>query len=967
MSEDVVIGLVENAALLLSLGLIYDVFFRRERAHPPHLQKIGSGLVVGGIAVVLMLTPVRWEPGVIFDTRTILLGLTGLFFGTVPTLLAMAIAGVYRLSLGGGGAVMGVATIVSSGLAGLVWRHYRFRESKELSLAELYAFGVVVHATMILCMFLLPRELVQKTLGSLALPIIVIYPVGTALLGNLLVGRQRRYRVDEEVADGKAMFEGIFNAIPDAIVYADVDRNVVAINPGFTSVLGYTLDDLAGKPTALFYENREEYEKQGRFRFNLTATGNDLPYLCHYRRKDGAVFPGETLGTVIRNAGGSVLGYIAVIRDITDRKRAEEALRDAAMQWQSTFDATSDAICLLDADQKIVKCNKAMGVLAGIPADAMIGRHCWEVVHATTGPIPECPMQRMRQSQHREQMEVCLGDRWLQVTVDPYAGQGQAYAGAVHTMRDITEQKKVEESLQENQEKYRGLSEGAFEAIFISEKGQCLEQNKRAEEMFGYSTEEAVGRPGAEWIVPADRDRVTKNTMTGFELPYEAGGLRKDGSTFPALLRGRLMHFKDRAVQVTSMSDISERKQAEAAHASLEAQLRESQKMQAIGTLAGGIAHDFNNALATILGNVELARQDASTNPAALESLEEIRKASARTRDLVQQILSFSRKQPIERRPTALAPVVAESVRLLRASVPARLALDVDCADDVPAVLADASQIQQVLINLATNAMQAMQGGHGRIGIRLDTVTLDSALADARPALRALHALRPGCTVRLAVSDDGPGMDKTMQERIFEPFFTTKPLGVGTGLGLSVVHGIVRAHEGVIAVDSAPGKGATFTLYLPLAEIRTGVPETAMRGAAAAPPLSLSSGRHILYIDDDESLVFLVQRLLERRGFRVSGYVSQPEALAALRADPHRFDLVVTDYNMPGLSGLDVAREVRAIRADLPVAVASGFIDEELRAQAAGAGVRELIFKVDAAQDLCEAFARLAQTLGPEP
>jgi CheY-like chemotaxis protein len=298
----------------------------------------------------------------------------------------------------------------------------------------------------------------------------------------------------------------------------------------------------------------------------------------------------------------------------------------------------------------------------------------------------------------------------------------------------------------------------------------------------------------------------------------------------------------------------------------------------------------------------------------------------------------------------ALAPVIDEAVRLLRATLPARLVLEVQCDDAVPVVLADATQIQQVLINLATNAMQAMRGEPGHIAIRLDTLMLDAVSAGTRPALQALHARHPGRTVRLAVSDDGPGMDAATLERIFEPFFTTKPVDEGTGLGLSVVLGIVQGHEGEIVVDSAPGAGTCFSIYLPPAGPQAQVkvqaggmsPERADTDTdtdtSTVPAHGRECGQHILYIDDDEALVFLVRRLLERRGYQVSGFTDQREGLAALRADPAGFDLVLSDYNMPGMSGLDVARAVAAIRADLPVAVASGFIDENLMRRRAGPG-----------------------------
>ena len=218
MDQNIIVGLVSNAALLLSLGLIYDAFFHEKRAVFPLPRQVLAGLTIGAVAIVLMLTPVKWETGIIFDTRTILLGLTGLYFGAVPTLLAMIIASVYRIGLGGGGVLMGVATIVSSGLIGLTWRHYRLHGFKELSLFETYAFGVVVHSTMILFMFLLPREVIQRTISSLALPIVVIYPIATALLGNLLIGRQKNYRIRRELAHEKVLFETIFKGIPDAVI-----------------------------------------------------------------------------------------------------------------------------------------------------------------------------------------------------------------------------------------------------------------------------------------------------------------------------------------------------------------------------------------------------------------------------------------------------------------------------------------------------------------------------------------------------------------------------------------------------------------------------------------------------------------------------------------------------------------------------------------------------------------------------
>ena len=409
-----------------------------------------------------------------------------------------------------------------------------------------------------------------------------------------------------------------------------------------------------------------------------------------------------------------------------------------------------------------------------------------------------------------------------------------------------------------------------------------------------------------------------------------------------------------------AFQDITERKKAEQAKASLEAQLRESQKMEALGTLAGGIAHDFNNILGTMLGNAELARHDARANWQALVSLEEILKAGNRAKDLVQQILSFGRRQPTSRRVLSLPAVVEESVRLLRAGLPPGVRIDCRCAPDTPSIVADPTQVQQVLLNIGNNAAHAMEGRPGAIDIRVEGVTLDQASA------RFDLNLRPGPYACVTISDMGHGMDAAIRTRIFEPFFTTKAPGKGTGLGLSVAHGIMQAHQGGIVAHSEPGKGSRFELYFPHARDGAAAPGIAEEAGAA----SEGHGQHILYVDDDESQVFLIKRMLERWGYRVSAYLEQREALDALLADAPSFDLVVTDFNMPGLSGLEVARAIRDARPDLPVILISGYITDELRAQAEAVGVRELIAKPHEVEELRDTVHRLLkprETTKPEP
>ena len=396
--------------------------------------------------------------------------------------------------------------------------------------------------------------------------------------------------------------------------------------------------------------------------------------------------------------------------------------------------------------------------------------------------------------------------------------------------------------------------------------------------------------------------------------------------------------------------DVTERLQAEASLRLLEVQLRESQKMEAIGTLAGGIAHDFNNILASILGNLDLARQDVGAGHPALESLEQIHKASLRARILVQQILIFSRRQPEPAGRQAVRAPVAETLALLRTTLPAGVQMQVDLADAPLFVLADATQLHQVVMNLCTNAWQALKDGVGCI-----SVVLDSTLIGDGVAPRAGY-LPPGRYAHLQVSDDGTGMDAAVQAHVFEPFFTTKPVGQGTGLGLSGVHGIVATHGGAITLDSAPGRGSTFDVYLPLLD----APVDSVPVSPVAPQVSLAGqGQHVLYVDDDELMLEMVQHLLQRLGYRVRGFADPQAALTAIREQPHAFDLVVTDFNMPAMSGLQLAAALAALRPDLPIILSSGYVTEDMRTQAIRLGVRDVLHKENTLDELGKIVGRV--------
>jgi len=394
--------------------------------------------------------------------------------------------------------------------------------------------------------------------------------------------------------------------------------------------------------------------------------------------------------------------------------------------------------------------------------------------------------------------------------------------------------------------------------------------------------------------------------------------------------------------------DLTAAKLAEARRVALETQLRESQKMQAMGTMAGGIAHDFNNILSAILGNVDLAKQDTPETSPALTSLQEIEKAGRRARDLVRQILTFSRNEVPKRIPIQLDDVVREAARLIKVALPPLVDIQVVVATGTATILADTTQVEQALLNLGTNGMLAIGSKKGSLTITLGSTEL------VQPDSGRL-GLPNGPYVTVSVRDTGNGMSAETLGRIFEPFFTTREVGQGTGLGLSVVHGIMQTHQGAIDVQSTLGVGSVFTLYFPPTQERA--------VAAAAEPIFAEpirgKGRHVMYVDDDQALIFLIARVLKRKGFTVTTFTDPHEAQAALQADPRAFDILVTDYNMPGYSGLDLLRQVKLIRADLPVALASGYVTPELELSAMREGASALIYKPNDVNEFCETVQRL--------
>jgi PAS domain S-box-containing protein len=497
--------------------------------------------------------------------------------------------------------------------------------------------------------------------------------------------------------------------------------------------------------------------------------------------------------------------------------------------------------------------------------------------------------------------------------------------------------------------RFRQLAEGLPQLVWTCKAdGSCDFLSSQWERYTGIPAEQQLGSGWLECIHPEDRRRLMadwkRSVDTGRPFRCEFRIRRNDGTY--RWFDTRAISLRDSEGRITkwfgSNTDIDEHRRAQ------ELQLR-TQKMEALGTLAGGIAHDFNNILLAIRGNTRLALADVPDDSPALESLQEIDKASVRATELVRRILTFSRQEEPTRELIPLQPVIEEALRLLRSTLPAMTELRSQFDGGVPRTVADATQIHQIIMNLATNAAHAIGERPGVITIGLDAVNVNPELARVTPGLHE------GRYTRLSVTDDGCGMDKATLQRIFDPFFTTKPQGQGTGLGLSVVDGIMKSHGGIVTVYSQPGKGTAMRLYFPAVE------ETSDYAATPHAVNLMTGSGHILYVDDDEALVSLASRTLQRLGYQVTGCDDPVAALELFRSAPGDFDVVVSDLSMPMLHGFDLARELLSIRPQLPIVITSGYVRQEDQDAAARIGVSALILKPNTIEELGETLHRLFQ------
>ncbi len=732
------------------------------------------------------------------------------------------------------------------------------------------------------------------------------------------------------------------------------------VNPVVERLTGFNRDRLRGRgPEQLFpapHGKRllEQYRR-------AVEGGAPLHYEQTTETRDGT----RTLRSVhvpVRNREGRVHRLVALTYDITGQRRAEDALAvakkslsESEEKFAKAFAASPHPICITDVETGVLlEVNDAFGRVFGYTRAEALGKSTVALGVWNDPSERDRVIARLRERPSFRDWNTTGRDRdgrELRLVLNGEVIDVAGRPTLVTYINNVTEREAAKRALVESEALFAKAFRASPDAlvVFDIENGRIIEVNDGFERLFGRARGDVVGRTALEldlWKDEVERQRAREilsdeRTLRDFPIVARAAS----GALKECLLSAEQIELSSGRSVIAIVRDVTERARTERARTELESQLRQAQKMEALGTLAGGIAHDFNNILGAIMAYCELIKLDIAL-PQQIESyLGELRRAGERAKDLVQQILTFSRRQPQQRRAMRLEHVVREALNLLRSTLPATIEIEPRLASDAPVVLADPTLIHQVLMNLGTNAAHALRGGIGRLTVELD----DAVLGEANPGPHA--ELLPGRYARLRVRDNGAGMGPETLKHVFEPFFTTKGPGEGTGLGLAVVHGIVRDHEGAIFVDSELGRGTSVSVYLPEHAVEL---EAASERSGELPR---ANGETVLFIDDEAVLCRSVSGLLERLGYRVTARSDPAEALALFRKKPDAFDVVLTDLTMPGLTGVDVAREVLRIAPHKPVLLMSGYSSSWTAESVRTLGVIDLIAKPLGAARLSQSLA----------
>ena len=786
------------------------------------------------------------------------------------------------------------------------------------------------------------------------------------LLGRTLLFAVEQQQLNKEIHREKDLSDKILQHCENGVAGFDKDFLVTLWNAPMEQITGGSKSKALGKNLFTILPLLQAAHEKGPI---LGAGGHKVFFDQNQPLKLTPTGPeGFYSGYVapLLNEGGEAHGGVLVVHDITPTKRVENVLKEQQGLLDGVISSAEEGIAVLDRNLAFVRVNPTIEKWFAHD-QPLLGKTCYAVIHGALDPCENCPaLKTLISGEPAHEVVPKWGPREelpSQVELfsyplkDPITGDT---VGVIMRILDVTAKLQAEEVLKESRERLKLLVDNlpvVMGRLYQDGTVEFLED--KIEELAGYSAKEfgPHGRPWAEVILEEDQEQVRKAFLhaLGTDHTYvrHYRVKTKDGRVIWLQESGQIAcDIQGRALYTDIvLLDITERKQAEEMRPQFEAQLRQAQRMDAIGSLAGGIAHDFNNILGVMLGYTEMALLGLKEDDGLKRRLQQVLKAGKRGKELVSQILSFSRPSPQERRPVKMNAIVKEALNMLRATLPTTIELKMRLEEDQQdTILADPTQMHQVIINLCANAAHAMRDKGGVLDISVRPVNLDAKTASQ------FHGLAPGPHIRVSVRDTGHGMDRDTMEKIFDPFFTTKKMEEGTGMGLAVVHGIIKAHGGAITVQSKVGRGSEFQIYLPRVEA------SELPGGTEAPAVE-NGQESLLFVDDEEWLVDMWKEILESLGYRMTVTTKPLEALQLFKENPKDFDLVIADQTMPQMTGLELAQELLAIRPELPIILVTGFSQLVTPEKAKAAGLRDYIMKPLSISELTNAISR---SLGKE-
>ena len=736
-----------------------------------------------------------------------------------------------------------------------------------------------------------------------------------------------RKRTEEELRKASLYARSLIEASLDPLVTISSDGKIMDVNQATEQVTGITRNRLIGSDFSDYFTEpvraREGYQR-------VLSEGLVRDYPLSIRHISGRTTDVLYNATIYRNEAGEVQGVFAAARDITERKQAEEKLRDSEVRYRDLIETARDVILTLSPEGVFTSFNRVFETITGWSTKEWIGKVFVDLVDPNDVPKAIQRFKSVLEGQLGEPIELRVRTKYGgfvpgEFVASPQVKEGKVI-GILGVVRDITERKRAEQALRQEKDFNQTLVQASpLFFVAIGPDGKTLMMNEAMLHALGYTTDEVVGKDYLSTFVPvADRERLLpifeKLVNQKESTLNENRVLIKDGRELLVEWHGRPVFKANGELDyfIGVGIDITHRRQAEEKMAVLQDQLRQSQKMEAIGRLAGGVAHDFNNLLTVIKGYCQLSLAEMKESTPLRDALEVINKATEKAADLTRQLLAFSRRQIMEVRVLDLNTHLQNLDKMLRRIIGEDIELVTLLGEDIGRVKADPGQIEQVVMNLAVNAKDAMSKG-GKLIIETANAELDEAYAHTHVAVT------PGRYVMIAVSDTGAGMEPEVRDRVFEPFFTTKGKGKGTGLGLSTVYGIVKQSNGNIWVYSEPGKGTTFKIFLP----RVDEPAEKLRAQAAGEEFSLGS-ETILVVEDDKEVRNLAVRILKRQGYTVLDGSYGDEALSVCRNHHGPIHLLLTDVVMPGMSDRELAKRLESFHPEMKVLYMSGYTDDAI-------------------------------------